>query len=217
MKKPIAPIFPLALAAVISNAVLCGESGMPSDVVRDFYVKYLDYDHMSADKKSRPDISKSKSFDAAIEENAKICQRNATGVCGWGVDGDPYLGGAQEIDPDLNAVNSGLTVMDVEKGYVQVKLNVYPSIGDADDYYQEIMVYKMVLEDGSWVVDDISTDGKSDREAMLEQNAYYLQNPDPDSPAAQASDSRKKLLYIVLLFVSLAGVFLLFRKRRSSN
>lgn len=213
MNKP--TLFFLAFTASIlnPNAAHCGASETPVDAVRAFYTAYLDFDYNSAAGRRKPDIPKSKPFTEAIEKNAEICREYSTGICGWGVDGDPYLGGAQEIERGLNSTNSGLTVKEVKSGYVQVQLNVYPSISDAEGYYTKTMIYKMVREDGSWVVDDISStlDGDSDRKKMLEENSYYLQPPDPDSLAAKAEQgSDRKEMYATIAFIVATGIFLLF-------
>lgn len=214
-------MFAVALLAVslYSRYTFCSESAAPADVVRAFYTSYLDYDYRRDLGKPEPDMPKSESFTAAIKENSEICSQHATGICGWGGNGDPYLAGAQETDPDLNSINSGLVVKEIKSGYVQVQLNVYPSISDAEGYYQITMVYKMVWENGLWVADDIGQDGKSDRKAMLEENAHYLQNPDPDSPAAIAktSSKRKKQWYGALASIFLVGVVLLTLKARSKR
>ncbi len=96
-------------------------------------------------------------------------------------DGDEYLD-TQEIDPILSYSNSRITISEISPGTVQVKLNVYPSVENAGDFYDKTITYKMVMEDGLYVVDDIAySDGISTRRKLSEERAYVLAHPRLDT------------------------------------
>ncbi|HLY96468.1 MAG TPA: hypothetical protein VKO66_04570, partial [Sideroxyarcus sp.] len=102
-------------------------------------------------------------------------------------DGDEYLD-TQEIDPNLSYLNSRIRFKLIKPNLVQVRLNVYPSIKDANGYYDRTITYKVVNENGNWVVDDVMySDGVSTRQKMADENANAIAHPDPDSPAVKQS------------------------------
>jgi hypothetical protein len=155
----------------------------PIDTVRDFYKKYFEYLNPKKQNLPKPRIKLSEQFQKSIDKNSYVCENYASGVCGWQADGDAYLD-AQEIDPNLTFANSGITFTATEKGSVKVKLNVYPSETAAKNYYSREIKYKMILEKGAWVVDDIIyKDSGSSRKAIEKETVEYLANPDPDSKA----------------------------------
>ena len=97
----------------------------------------------------------------------------------WGADGDEYLD-AQEIAPDLSYSNSGISIKEISLGTVQVKLNVYPSEKSAGDYYNKTITYKIIVENGKYLVDDMAySDGISARQRLAEERAYIRANPAP--------------------------------------
>jgi hypothetical protein len=153
----------------------------PIDVVRDFYKKYMEYIHAEKRNSAAPRIQFSKQFQRSIDRNLFVCENYASGVCGWQADGDAYLD-AQEIDPNLTFANSGIRFKSIGKDIIEVKLNVYPSEKAYKDYYSREIKYKMIFENGAWVVDDIIyKDSGSSRKAIEKETADYLANPDPDS------------------------------------
>jgi hypothetical protein len=153
----------------------------PIDVVKDFYKKYIDYIHTEKKNSIKPRIQFSKQFQKALERNRDVCDNYATGICGWQADGDEYLD-AQETDPNLTFANSGIAFRAIGKGLVEVRLNVYPSEKTNKNFYLREIKYKMIIENGIWVVDDIIYKGSgSSRKTIEKENAYYLANPDPDS------------------------------------
>lgn len=90
------------------------------------------------------------------------------------------------MDTDLNYLNSGIKFVEIERNVVQVKLNVYPSVKDANGYYDKTITYHLANENGDWAVDDVMySDGESTRKLMAAENASAIANPDPDSPAAK--------------------------------
>lgn len=149
--------------------------------VRDFYQEYLAYSFAKTPKAPRPAIAWSKAFFAEITKTATLCRKYGEGPCGWGADGDEYLD-AQEIDPALSYANSRITISEISPGTVQVKLNVYPSIEDAGDYYQRSITYKMVKENGAYAVDDIAyTDRVSIRKKLSEERKQLIAYPRSDA------------------------------------
>jgi hypothetical protein len=167
---------------VLLDLAFSSESA-PIDVVRDFYRKYIEYINLNSGKSPRPHIAFSKQFQAALNRNRYVCDNYATGICGWQADGDEYLD-SQEFDPNLTFANSGITFRSIGKDIVLVKLNVYPSAPDDNDkkFYLREIEYKMIYENGTWVVDDIIyKPSGSSRKAIEKETADYLANPDPDS------------------------------------
>jgi hypothetical protein len=171
-------------AVILMISVLAFASGNePIDIVRDFYKKYFEYLHTKKRNSPSPRIKLSEQFQKSVDKNSYVCENYASGVCGWQADGDAYLD-AQEIDPNLTFTNSGITFTSIEKGIVEVKLNVYPSEKADKKYYLREIKYKMILEKGAWVIDDIIyKDSGSSRKAFEKETAEYLANPDQDSKA----------------------------------
>ena len=162
------------------------------EVIQDFYIRYLSYDHDKTPNVKRPIIAMSKSFYEAVNKNAQICAAHISAPCGWGADGDEYLD-TQEIDPNLSYLSSSIRFKSIKPNLVQVRLNVYPSVKDANGYYDKTITYKVVNENGSWVVDDVMySDGVSTRQKMADENAYAIAHPDPDSPAVKQSIKTKR-------------------------
>jgi hypothetical protein len=184
MRKMAVVMIATALCAMSSFAV-GAEMKTATETIRDFYKRYLGFESSKAAKDPKPTIEMSKSFGDEIKKNADICAKYVSGPCGWDSDGDEYLD-AQEIDPKLSFENAGIKIKEIEPGIVQVKLNVYPSAKGANGYYDRIITYKMVKENGSWVVDDMTaSDGLSTRKRLSDENADAIANPDPDAGAAQ--------------------------------
>jgi hypothetical protein len=164
----------IAAALFSTNIASISESKPSIKTIQDFYIRYLNDDNRKMPNIERPPIAMSNSFREAIEKNARICAANVIGPCGWGTDGDEYLA-TQETDPGLNYLNSGITFIEIEPDMVQVKLNVYPSAKEANGYYNKTITYKMVKENGNWVVDDVSySDGISIRKVMEDENAEAI-------------------------------------------
>lgn len=152
----------------------------PEEVVRSFYASYLE-NLGNPSLRSKPALSFSKEFQDAIEENHRVCEEFATGVCGFGADGDIYLD-SQEYENGLTLANSGLRISASVDGLVTVRLNVYPSIKAPDGYYEKVVSLKLIVENGKWVVDDLSyADGVSWKVRMDQENDFYRKTPDLDS------------------------------------
>ena len=145
--------------------------------VRDFYRQYLAYDYAKTPQAPRPTMAFSTAFLREVTKTEAACHQYGEGPCGWGASGDEYLD-TQESDPALSYSNSRITVREIAPGKVQVKLNVYPSVKDAGNYYDKTMTYKMVVENGSYVVDDIAySDGISTRKRLSEERKQLLAFP----------------------------------------
>lgn len=164
--------FLIALFCMTTSAVAEQKSAVES--VQDFYKQYLDYDFKNTPDIPRPAIRLSKAFAATVAKSEAYCRKYGEGPCGWAADGDAYLD-TQEFDPQLSYSNSRISIKEIAPGRVQVKLNVYPSLEKAGDYYDRTITYKMVAEDGRYAVDDIAyTDGISTRKRLVEERKRLL-------------------------------------------
>jgi len=152
----------------------------PEEVVRSFYETYLEKLGNPA-VIPKPNMPFSAEFQNAIEEHERVCKLYASGICGFGANGDIYLD-SQEYEKGLTLINSGFQVSQGEDGVVTVKLNVYPSISTKDGYYDRQVSLKLIFESGAWVVDDLwYADRVSWKVRMRQENEAYSNNPDPDS------------------------------------
>lgn len=168
----------LTLLTLLAFPALSEAESSPVDTVSKFYSDYLAYSHQEMPNGPRPKMEFSRDFSSVVNHSNVTCKKVADYPCGWGADGDEYLD-SQEIDPILTYQNSGIVVSETTPGIVNVKLNVYPSIKNAGNYYLKSITYKMVQESGRWVVDDvIYTDGKSTKQVLAEEakNAERLYN-----------------------------------------
>lgn len=147
---------------------------------------YMDYFGIGGRSGSGiPEMKFSADFNSAIAENRKICAEYGYGICGWGSDGNEYLD-TQDPDPGLTFVNSGIKFEDHGNNFIGVKLDIYPSDQDCGSYCLKNIKFKMVNENGHWVIDDIYyTDGVSSRKKLARENELNMKNPDPDSPFAK--------------------------------
>lgn len=167
------------LLLLIFQAPAWGQT--PVELLQRFYRAYLGYVQGEATSGTSPELRFSRAFEKLRARNAKICASHASGVCGFGADGDIYLD-TQESDPDLSYDNSGIVFRNLGNNRVEVTLNVYPSEKTKPDFYQRRIDYRLVWEEGAWVVDDILYGGKrSARQGMREEIVQYLAHPDPDS------------------------------------
>lgn len=170
----------ILLSLTLLFAFCCFTTAFASDrksavaTVRDFYKHYLAYDYSKTPKAPRPSITLSKAFFAEVTKTAAFCKKYGEGPCGWGADGDEYLD-AQETDPALSYSNSLIAIREISPGTVQVKLNVYPSVENAGNYYHRTITYKMVRENGSYAVGDIAySDGISTRKKLFEERTQLF-------------------------------------------
>lgn len=126
----------------------------------------------------------SKGFAALIATDKALCAKyNPDEVCGFGADGDPYLN-AQEYDSGMTFENTGATVTETAPGLVLVTLNVYPSDTDGGDFYEREIRYRLIREQGAWVVDDMIFDeGMGMREGLaFEINAIREEQASKGNP-----------------------------------
>jgi len=174
----------IALLFVISTTTaFAADQKSAVETVQDFYKQYL----IAVFSKpldvprpeNRPEIAFSKAFAAEMEESDKLCKSHVDPiVCGWGADGDVYLD-TQESDPALSYENSGMRVREISPNIVEVKFNLFPFDEDAEGYYNRTIIYHMVLEEGSFVVDNIVYKGhkpESMRERLAQERAWLLNN-----------------------------------------
>ena len=142
------------------------------EIIRRFYKHHLDHVHSSRTD-VRPGIRFSKAFSETFLKSAAICKQHQDIPCGWGADGDPYLD-AQEIDPKLDYLNSRIQIKTIAHNTIQVKLNVYPSAKNAGSFYDRTILYKIIMEHGRPVVDDIIyRSGVSARKELIMEQVRY--------------------------------------------
>jgi hypothetical protein len=166
----------IAQFGLLQNAVADSQTALVT--VQDFYKKYLSQDFSKPPDASRPAINLSRNFRKEIRATSVACAKYVEGPCGWGADGDEYLD-TQETDPKLNYNNSGISFKEIKPNTVQVKLNVYPSIKDAGHFYDKTIKFKMIMDGGSWVVDDvIYSDGISARKQLADERRNAINHPD---------------------------------------
>lgn len=157
---------------------------MPAEVIRSFYASYLEYLSRPGER-NKPTLPMSADLMKSIADNDRVCKEYATGVCGFGADGDIYLD-SQEHEHGLSIKSSGFRMSIEGEGVVTVSLNVYPSVATDDAFYDKRVTFKMILEGGAWVVDDILyADQVSSKVRMRKENDFYIENPDPDSLCAR--------------------------------
>lgn len=189
------------IACFVPSVALGGDPG-PVDTLHAFYKRYLDLDHRpNAVQKagvSPPNLPFSKRFNAEVEENTRVRCKDEDGPCGWGADTDVYLD-TQEIDPLLRYVNSGFEIKAIDARTVQVRFNVYPSEKDDESkaFYTKLVTYRMISEDGRWVVDDLAyRDGVWVRAQLAKQTAKARAAADrsPSSPAAAFAAQFEKIV-----------------------
>ena len=125
-----------------------------------------------------------------MDENYRVCQNYATSVCGWNGEGYPYL---LAIEPDgaLSFENTQTQIAVISPDLIQVRLNPNPASKPDDKSNISVISYKMLQEDGVWVVDDIfyGEELMSVRENIKSENAGYIANPDLGSLVNPAPES----------------------------
>jgi hypothetical protein len=170
--------FTLILTAFFSSSTTCaGTKTNAKDIIESFYKAYLNADFVGSTK--LPALEFSKSFNRLVEKNTKICvEKASTDICGWGADNNIYFD-AQEYDPE-NYKKAGLMVKDNGSGKILVKMNIYPSAKKPealnDPYYDRSFTFRMVLEGGSWVVDDIQYNKNDTARRRIQREINYYKN-----------------------------------------
>lgn len=171
MDKKLSRFLPLLSLFCFSHLAIAAEAPTAVSTVRDFYVKLLKYQANTGEPE--PSITLSQSLAAEIEKNRQLCAKYADGVCGFGADGDPYLD-AQDYEDNLSAEKCRLTVTETKDHLVAAKFNLFPS-EPTDPYAVRTVTYKMIQENGAWVVDDIFYErSTSARKMMADENAFNL-------------------------------------------
>jgi hypothetical protein len=171
MNKPFLPL--LLLAALLCNNALAS-SPSAKKTIQNFYKRYLNCVHYPAITRPSTKLKYSRVFSAAIAKNRAICKKYSDGVCGWADDGDVYLN-AQDYDPKLNYKNSGFKLEESPFHRVTVSFVLFPF---SKEKSPRNITFKMILEQGIWVVDDIFYENeKSAQQQIDEENAYAVANP----------------------------------------
>ena len=138
------------------------------ETITEFYQDYLEV----SKKPSKVKLPFSKDFEARLQENTRICKARAgTDICGWGASGDVHTN-TQDYAENLTFANSRFQATEEAPGLVTVKFWVFPE--EKDPRYQTSITYKLIREDGRFVIDEMWTLGKSASEAISEENKYYL-------------------------------------------
>lgn len=152
------------------------ETSSPQGQVDSFYHEYLG--RMSQEINTLDlEMDFSDSLSELFKANEEICKLYADGPCGWGSDGDKYLAGAQEYELGIRYEEYKYTSSEIKPGDIKIKLNVYPSIKNAGQFYEVEMTYRMIYENNKWVVDDvIQCNGETLRHYLEEENEYLAKS-----------------------------------------
>ena len=140
------------------------------EVIEKFYRSYLNADN----PKNKPSLEFSKSFRKLLAKSARVCRQKAgTDICGWGSESDPYID-AQDYDPK-SFEKSGAVVLETAPGQVQIRFNTNPR--EKENPSQERVIrFRMIRENGRWVVDDILYQSGSARKALQIEIDNYLKH-----------------------------------------
>lgn len=138
-------------------------------IIWSFYQQYLQ--RLEDPPGERPALRMTSDFASEIEKNLEICAKHAEGVCGFGTGGDIYLD-SQEYEIPINSCSAGVRVSESRAGWVEVTLNVYPSL--ADPHYDRHITFSMLKDQAGWAVDDILYSGVSARQQIHAENASHV-------------------------------------------
>lgn len=168
-------IIAVALVALTAMNVFSEELSA-KDTIQAFYKRYLNYNYHVTPNIPRPELGFSQSFSEELKKNDEICKKYGDNICGWAADSDEYLS-SQEQDDNLSYDNSGIKVVEISPGMIRVSLNVFPFDENNQDY-ERVITYKMIIENGQWVADDVIYGDKySSREQMKEENELNILHP----------------------------------------
>lgn len=159
-----------ALMMLVTGTAHAAAPASAKETIEAFYKKYLAQIHVAQTAVMPPF---SKAFKKAWDENTELCKKYGEGdICGWAADGDPYID-AQDFDDKLTYANSQIAYREDKPDTVAVSLNLFPSDPKLAKQSTRTITYKMVQEDGKWMVDDILDNGGKDsaRKAMAAENA----------------------------------------------
>ncbi|WP_137718797.1 DUF3828 domain-containing protein [Methylobacillus flagellatus] len=159
----------LATAAAAYLSVTMSRAASPADMIKAFYRAYFQHISSTSDRVHAPALPFSKAFQAAITDNHQQCV-DYDGVCGFGASGDVYLN-AQDHDPGLSYEAAETQVQQVAPDLVQASFELFPSLKQVHQLRRTV-AFRMLQENGHWVVDDIVYDGQySARQQIQEENA----------------------------------------------
>ncbi len=67
-------------------------------------------------------------------------------------------------EASLTPQKAGLRVIKIKEDEIKATFNVFPSLKERNtDFYEREIVFKLILENGNWVVDDLISSGRSAR------------------------------------------------------
>jgi len=142
--------------------------------IQSFYESYMNFKKTKRNKP--PQLTFSKAFRKLIKKNAKMCKERAKGdVCGFGADGDIYLD-TQDSDEKFNFKTSKFRIFEGEPGLVDVYFDPEPSQNKAVGTNDKKLHFKMIQENGRWVVDDIVYDKTSAHETIATEMLLLEKN-----------------------------------------
>ena len=135
-------------------------------LITDFYRGYFSSISQGSGSRGPPF---SKDLEKILNENSKLCAKKFPGEqCGWGSHADPFLD-AQDHGDNLSLESTNFQVREISPGLVRAKFKVIPE----SDQYSEI-TYRVIREDGMYVVDEIWTGSSSAREDVATEYNTYL-------------------------------------------
>lgn len=138
-------------------------------IIWSFYQHYLQ--RLGDPPRERPALRMTSDFASEIEKNLELCAKHAEGICGFGTGGDIYLD-SQEYEIPISSCSAGVRVSESRAGWVEVTLNVYPSL--ADTHYDRHITFRMLKDQTGWAVDDILYSGVSARQKIHTENASHM-------------------------------------------
>lgn len=158
----------LLLLTLFPTAYTNANTENAEKTIYNFYKSYF----LELNKKNNAssiELSYSTSLNKLISHNKVLCNSFPDEVCGWGADGDVYLG-AQDYDENLSFESSQFKINESPNNIINVSFYLFPSKNSDQDSLRHIS-YKMVYEHHRWVVDDIIYNSDiSSREQINNEN-----------------------------------------------
>lgn len=181
----------LILSSFFIDVHSFAENKSAETVVVEFYKSYFNYSH-SAKSQKPPELPFSINLQKLINENQKACDLYEPGICGWDAEYDVYTN-AQESDENLTFENSNFISSALQENKIRVTFNLFP--GAPDPYYDRVITFQMILENGNYVVDDIfyGSEMKSTVESIKGAIEYIKMYPNPDSKYCSNIGKRNRI------------------------
>ncbi len=176
---------PLTKKSVVKSQKARRISSTPKELITHFYEDYF------ADPQDTP-APLSKGLTKLNQETLDLCQLKARGeICGWVANGDPFLD-AQDYSDKLTVKSSQLKVEVQRDSKVRARFNIFPELAGRDQHQREI-TYKVIKENGAWVIDDVFYTNKRSARGTLLETQKSLQDKSFSLPKILAFAKSEKL------------------------